>query len=178
MDEYFDYSNLEINSIFEPVRKMFEFFVLSIGFVGQFEFQDIFLKFHPEMNGYIKTYNKEVNLRKEGNSVKSETRPYWITLGRMMAISLFNILEFSEYNSCLNQEEIYKFAKHLRNGAAHNNRFFISPPIENPIIWRDKMIENSLNKKEVFPSYISPASLVVLMSDISKLIITKSRKIN
>ena len=170
MSDSFDYNKLPIHPTLEPVRKLFEFFILGIGFVGQFDFQKVFLEAHPDLTVLVQKYNKEVNLRKEGKSVKSETGPYWILIGRVMAISLFNILEFSEYNNDINREDVYKFAKHLRNGAAHNNRFNISPPVTNPVQWRDKKIDNSLNNTVVFSDFISPASLIILASDISQLI--------
>lgn len=141
-----------------------------MGFVGQFDFQKHFLSAHPESESWIENYNHTVNLRIEGGSVKSETQPYWTYLGRLMVISLFNILEFSSYNNALNPESIYKFAKHLRNGAAHNNRFHIAPPLQRPILWRNKTINNSLNGAQVFTDFVDPGLLMLLMSDISKLI--------
>jgi len=170
MNESFDYNQLRIHPILEPIRQLFEFFILGIGFVGQFDFQKFFLQAHPELSGAVDRYNKAVNLRKEGKSVKSETGPYWILIGRVMAISLFNILEFSEYNNDINREEIFKFAKHIRNGAAHNNRFNISPPLQMPVQWKDKIIDNSLNGSPVFPEFMNPVLLIILASDISTLI--------
>jgi hypothetical protein len=87
-----------------------------------------------------------------------------------MAIALFNILENSEYHRKVKSTEIYKFAKHIRDGAAHGNRFYLKHPLKNPVSWRDKKIISSLNQKIVFPDFISPASLLLLMSDISKII--------
>ena len=169
----YNYEGLKVHPIFEPIKKLFEFYILGVGFVGQFDFQKFFLKDHPELKPLVNRYNAEVNLRKEGPSVKSETKPYWINLGRIMVIALFNILESSEYQNSLNQKEIFKFTKHLRNGAAHNNKFIITPSLKAPVRWRDKTIDNSLQDTLVFPDFIDPATLVLLMADISDLIINK-----
>lgn len=168
-----DYEKLNINPIFEPIKQLFEFYILGIGFIGQFDFQEVFLKNHPELKTFTERYNKNVNLKKDGSKVKSETKIYMISVGRIMAISLFNILEFSEYQNDLNQEEIFKFAKHIRNGAAHNNKFNIAPLLEKSIQWRERIIDNSLNGSPVFLDFINPISLMFLMADISDLIIKK-----
>ncbi len=166
----YDYNKLRIHPILEPIRELFEFFLLGAGFIGQFEFQDHFLRAHPDLRGLVQRYNTKVNLKREGQSVKSETGPYWSLIGRVMAISLFNILEFSEYNNDINQEEIYQFAKHIRNGAAHNNIFTIHPPLQNPVRWQDKAIDNKCNGTAVFPDFMNPVSLMILSSDISQMI--------
>jgi hypothetical protein len=165
-----DYSNINIHPIFEPIKKIFGFFVLSIGFVGQKEFQRLFLESHPEMRPLVENYNKEVTLRVEGTTVKSETHTYWITVGRLMAIAIFDILQSSKYHAAVQDTEIYQFARHLRNGAAHDNIFNIQMKLNNPIVWRDKSITNALNKTTVFPDFISPASLLHLAADISRVI--------
>lgn len=176
MEEGINYENINIDPILEPIKQLYEFYILGIGFVGQFEFQRIFLKENPEIKPFIDRYNTEVNLRIDGSSVKSETRSYWISLGRIMAISIFNILESSEYNNTLNQEEIFEFIKHIRNGAAHNNKFNIIPPLKKPVQWKNKIIDNSLNNTPVFPDFMNPTLLISLMADISDLIIKKKLK--
>lgn len=165
-----DYKNLKVDPIFEPIKKLFEFYILGISFVGQFDFQKIFLENYPEFETLINRYNIEVNLRKDGSSVKSETKTYWVSIGRIMAIALFDILQFSKYQKDLNKKEIFKFAKHIRNGAAHNNKFYFERPLQKPVQWRDKTIDNSLRGKFVFIDFINPVTLIFLMADISDLI--------
>jgi len=135
-----DYLDLKLDPIFAPIKKIFEFFILGIGFVGQKKFQKNFLESHPCMTPFVISYNSEVNLREEGSSVTSDAGLYWITIGRMMAISIWDIMRFSDYHNFLKKEEIYKFAKHIRNGAAHDNKFDINPPIRKPVTWRNKTI--------------------------------------
>ena len=171
--EVTDYENLKVHPIFEPIKKLLEFYILGIAFVGQFEFQEVLLKNHPEFKPFINRYNAEVNLRREGLSVKSQTKTYMVGIGRTMAIAFFDILQSSEYQNDLCEEYIFKFAKHIRNGAAHNNRFNIVPAIESEIHWRDKIIKNELNGTLVIPDFINPMMLIPLMSDISELIYEK-----
>jgi len=173
-----DYSKIKLNTLFDPIKKNFEFFILGIGFVSQKNFQKLFLLSHPELTPLVNTYNQEVNLRIEGNTVKSKTSLYWINIGRLMAIAIFDIVQFSQYHNLLKNTEIFKFAKHIRNGAAHDNKFKISPTIKKSISWRDKTISNSLNNTKVFPDFINAGTLIHLMSDISEIIEKKEKKRN
>lgn len=170
-----DYAKMKFDPLFDPIKKNFEFFILGIGFVGQKDFQKIFLQSHPELAPFINAYNQEVNLRVEGCFVKSETGLYWSNIGRLMAIAIFDILKCSKHHNAVKNTDIFKFAKHIRNGAAHDNKFKLDPPIKNSVCWRDKTISNSLNNTKVFPDFISPATLIILMSDISELIEKKQR---
>src|SRR4030042_2941199 len=95
IEKNINYESLNVNPIFEPIKQFFEFYILSVGFVGQFDFQRVFLEKNPELRTFIDRYNKTVNLRKDGLSVKSDIKTYYINLGRIMAIALFNILESS-----------------------------------------------------------------------------------
>jgi len=95
-----------------------------------------------------------------------------------MAIAIFDIVQFSQYHNLLKNTEIFKFAKHIRNGAAHDNKFKISPTIKKSISWRDKTISNSLNNTKVFPDFINAGTLIHLMSDISEIIEKKEKKRN
>jgi len=165
-----DYSKIKLNLLFDPIKKIFEFFILGIGFVGQEKFQTVFLQSHPELAPFVNTYNQEVNLRVEGRSVKSETKLYWVNIGRLMAIAIFDILQCSKYHNAVKNTEIFKFAKHIRNGAAHDNKFDLNPPIKNSITWQQYTINQSLNNKTVFPDFISSVTLIHLMADISEVI--------
>ena len=97
-----------------------------------------------------------------------------------MAICLFDILQVSTYENCLNKTEIYNFAKYIRNGSAHKNKFsFEGKKIKNNSInWRGKEININLEKKEIFDSFIDATDLILLISDISQMMekIDKERK--
>lgn len=173
-----DYTKIKLNPLFDPIKKIFEFFILGVGFVGQKDFQKIFLQSHPDLAPLVRIYNQEVNLRIEGRSVKSEAGLYWVNIGRLMAIAIFGILQYSKYHNIVKNTEIFKFAKHIRNGAAHDNKFDITPPIKNSISWRDKTISQSLHNTTVFPDFMNPGLLIHLMADISEIIEKKEKKKN
>lgn len=170
-----DYAKIKLNPLFDPVKKTFEFYILGTGFITQKDFQQIIAQRHPYFAPFINTYNREVNFRKEEHSIKAATGLYWTAIGRLMAISLFDILQFSKYHNSLKNTEIFKFAKHIRNGAAHNNKFNLNPPLIKSIHWKDKIINQDLNNKKVFPDFIGPPNLIMLMSDISRTIEEKER---
>lgn len=173
-----NYSKIKLNPLFDPIKKIFEFFVLGVGFIGRKDFQTIFLKSYPDLTPFVNTYNQEVNLRIEGNSVKSKAKLYWVNIGRLMAISIFDILQCSKYHNNVKNTEIFKFAKHIRDGAAHDNKFNLHPPIKNPISWKEYTIIQNLDTKIVFPDFITPPMLIHLMSDISEVIEKYEKKKN
>src|SRR3989338_3857975 len=96
-----DYSKIEVNELFQPIKKLFEFYILGIGFVGMPSFQSVFLGVHPSFRPLIESYNATVHLRESDGKVYSETGPYWILIGRIMAIAIFDVLQFSEYQKML-----------------------------------------------------------------------------
>jgi hypothetical protein len=169
-----DYNKIQVHPLFDPIKKMFDFFILSIGFVGNPNFQTAFLRIHPAIAKSINEYNKEVNLRVSSDgSYTSSNKKFMTYVSRMMAILLFDFLQASKYQNKINSMPIYKFAKHLRNGAAHGNTFnFTEETIkkDQPITWRDKTIDTSLKGKPVTPDFITATELIFLMEDISKLL--------
>ncbi|MFH1706144.1 MAG: hypothetical protein ABH867_04540 [Patescibacteria group bacterium] len=173
-----DYTKIKVHPLFKPIKKLFEFYILGIGFIGMPEFQRAFLLEHPGMKPLIDAYNKEVSLQKEGQYVKASTRLYLIYVGRLMAVAVFDFLQASPFHKVLSGTEIFRFTKHIRNGAAHNNKFNFGRlnPLEKPAKWKNKNIDNSLNGKTVIPDFINPTELIFLMSDISSLIKVKTKK--
>ena len=95
-----------------------------------------------------------------------------------MAIAIFDILQCSKYHNLVKKTEIFKFAKHIRNGAAHENKFYLTPPIINPITWREFTINQGLNDIIVFPDFIGVETLIFLMQDISEMIEKDEKKKN
>lgn len=170
-----DYTKIKVNPLFEPIKKLFEFVIFGNGFMVMPDFQRAFLRINPGAKSIIDTYNKEVNLTVEGSKIHANIQLYLVHIGRLMAIAIFDFMQFSEYNKDLNRTDIFKFAKHVRNGAAHNNKFYFDTKskkelLKRTIVWRDKVIDNSLMGKTVIPNFINPNMLLFLMSDISELI--------
>ena len=173
-----DYTKIKVHPIFEPIKKLFEFYILGIGFIGMPDFQREFLRVHPGMSSLVDVYNKEVNLRIEGTQVKLSSKLYLVHIGRLMAIAIFDFLQSSPFHKNLSGTEIFRFAKHIRNGAAHNNKFNFKEHelVKKPAKWKDKSIDSSLKGKLVVTDFINPTELIFLMSDISNLIEVENKK--
>ena len=173
-----DYRKIKIHPLFEPIKKIFEFVIFGNGFMIMPEFQRAFLNTHPAAQSVIDDYNKEVNLAVNGSEVHANVQLYLVHTGRLMAIAIFDFLQFSKYHKYLSQTEIFQFARHIRNGAAHNNKFFFDAKskkelLKKPIKWSDKVINISLVDKTAIPDFINAFSLLYLMQDISKMIESK-----
>lgn len=172
-----DYRNIKVHPLLDPIKKLFEFVIFGNGFMIMPNFQRSFLEINPAAKSIIDTYNKEVNLTINGSKIHANIQPYLINTGRLMAIGIFDFLQFSKFNKKLNREAIYVFAKHIRNGAAHNNKFnFQGKNLSKPAYWKDKDINISLKGKTVIPDFINPFELLYLMEDISILIDSISKK--
>jgi len=164
-----DFSSIQLDPLFDPIKKLLEFFVLSIAFLSQKDFQKTMLQTHPSLKPLLDDFNNEVNLRQEGNVMKFDAKLYWTSIGKVMIIALFDVLQFSpKHHNLLKNKDIFRFAKYVRNGAAHDNKFIHLP--EEPITWRHLTLERSLNGSFVLPDFITPAHLVTLMMDISEII--------
>jgi hypothetical protein len=173
-----DYTKVKVHPLFEPIKKLLEFMIFGNGFLIMPEFQKAFLNINPAAKPILDEYNKEVKLTVKGNEIHANMQLYLIHAGRLMAIAIFDFLQFSEYNKYLSQTDIFKFAKHIRNGAAHNNKFFFDAKskrelLKKPIKWNSKIIVSSLMGKTVFPDFINSFSLLYLIQDISKMIESK-----
>lgn len=165
-----DYDTIELHPLFDPIKKMYEFYVLGCVFVIQQGFQELVLQSHSELKPLIETYNRVVNRKIEGTRVKGNPKMYYVNICRLMAIAIFNILQCSKYHNVVKKTEIFKFAKHIRNGAAHENKFYLTPPITDSITWRKFTINQSLNNTIVFPDFMGAETLIFLMQDISGMI--------
>lgn len=167
-----DYRNIKVHPLLEPIKKIFEFVIFGNGFMMMPNFQQAFLAINPGAKSVIDDYNREVKLTIRGSKIHTNIQLYLVHLGRLMAIAIFDFLQFSPYQKYLNQTEIFKFAKHIRNGAAHNNKFLFDSKskMELPVRWSDKVITSSLVGKTVIPDFINAFSLLYLMQDITKLI--------
>jgi len=76
----------------------------------------------------LEKYNQWVDLKIELNKDDTHTSranilPSMVSTGKIMAISLYEILQASEYVKVIRGDEEYKFLHKIRNGAAHNNKF-------------------------------------------------------
>ena len=173
-----DYSKIKLHPLFDPIKKIYEFYVLGCIFIIQQDFQELVLQSHPELKQLIDTYNQAINREIEGTRVKGNPKMYYVNICRLMAIPIFDILQCSKYHNLVKKTEIFQFAKHIRNGAAHENKFYLTPPITSSIIWRKFTINQGLNNTIVFPDFIGAETLIFLMQDISEMIEKDGKKKN
>lgn len=181
-----------IHPIFHDLLNNFRFFFVGINMMSMMDFQKLLIASHKgekseleisvkyddlkclkyDIRDIFNAFNKAVELELVGDKVKANIINLMNFQARQIAISLFNILENSKFNNSINQKEIFKFAKHIRNGAAHNNKFTFDEKtkLELPVTWRDKTINSSLNDTEVFNKFLTSADLVLLISDFSDII--------
>jgi len=155
-----------LHSIFQPIERNFTFFVAGIHATTLPFFQENFGDTYG-MDDFNKLLNRKLD---QNGNIKGNMHsfPPYTTQCQMLTITAYDYLLASKYNKKINNLEIVKFLKYLRHGAAHGNKFNISPPIKNDIVWRDKIINQHLNKKEVFHKFIKINEVFLLLADISE----------
>lgn len=99
-----------------------------------------------------------------------------VNLCRVITISVRDIvadhLDFADVQS----EEVLQFLRHIRNAAAHENRFYFGSGRRRertlqglPVRWRNKAIEASTKGKLLFHTFLGAGDLMWLLSDVSAL---------
>jgi len=184
--------NIYIHPIFHDLLDNFRFFLVGINMMSMPDFQkaltvghkgekselEISVKYDDlkcvkyDIRDIFSSFNKAVGLKLVGDKVNANIIGLMNFQARQIVISLFNILENSRFYNSINQKEVFKFTKHIRNGAAHNNKFNFDEKakLELPVKWRDKTINPPLHNTEVFNKFLTPADLILLTSDISDII--------
>lgn len=193
---------LEVHPALEGLEDSILFFLVSQNMMVMPLFQKLLIESHNgEMSGIttsadsgdfnsvkfkveyvLDRFNKKVQLKEAGGKVECNIKELLIQQGRLTVIALFNFLESSKYNKEINKGELFRFVKHLRNGASHNNRFnFTTSEMDKlkseEVCWRGKIINHALQKKKVFGSFIYLSDLVVLIGDISEELLRVDKKI-
>jgi len=185
-----------IDPVFHDLLNNFRFFFVGINMMSMPDFQKALINGHKgekseleisvqcndlkcvqyDVKDVLDSFNQEVGLNIEGDKVTADIKKLMNFQARQIAVSLFDILRYSDFSSFISQTDIFKFAKHIRNGAAHNNKFNFDEKAKSelPVLWKNKTIESNLHGNEVFNKFLSPADLVLLISDISEII--KNRK--
>lgn len=186
--------SIEIHPIFEPINKNFRYFFVSMNMMALPVLQSLLIKSQPDLEKMpalqlsvkveefntlfyltkrsIEEFNQDTNLRRLDNGlITCDINALLIPYARMMAISIYDILYSSKYNKKINQDKTVFFAKCLRNGASHDNKFkFTHKELEKlPVEWRGKVLTKDFNGKKVFNDFILPTDLIILMHDLSKI---------
>jgi len=185
---------LNVNEInFHPVLKdienIFWFFLLSIRTLSDGELQHILQIKNAKQEGYacfnemLRKFNDTTSLkieRKEDTTTSTmNVLKEMIFMGKAMTIFAYELLSASDYFPQIKETEEFKFLKHVRNGAAHNNKFDFKYQYgpkkgqwminENEIIqWNGMKISRQLQGRNVFNDFISIFSVFLLIKHFSE----------
>lgn len=179
-----DATQLNVNEInFHPVLKdienMFWFFLLSMRALSDYDVQNILKTKNSTQEGYqsfnqmLDKFNKttDLHIEKTGNIATSKLNilKEMIFMGKAMVILTYDFLSLSSYNANINKDEEFQFLRHIRNGAAHNNRFNLKDEkgewkiAENEIIkWNGMEISRKLQGSTVFNDFMSIFAVFLL----------------
>lgn len=101
------------------------------------------------------------------------------TLGnlcRVMIISVKDIISEHPDFAKAKDDEMYRFLRHVRNAAAHGNRFYFGKGKQRdrtlatlPTRWRNKTIDDSVEESRLFLDFLGAGDLLFLLSDVSAL---------
>lgn len=184
---------LNIHQIFKIIEDSFMFFMVGQNMMAIPSFQKALVKLHDGRMGQIQTsvkfedesaikfetsyalnrFNKVTGMKEIGKSVECNIGPLLVQQGILLSIAIFNILESSSYNKKISRSSLFRFSKHLRNGAAHGNKFNFSKETseklkQSTVCWRGKEIKETLHGETVFGNFIYLPDLIVLIHDISE----------
>lgn len=119
-------------------------------------------------------------MEKNGTRVTSKLNlnKEMIFIGKSLTILTYEHLSASEYIEKINQSIEFKFLQHIRNGAAHNNKFDLKYRYgknkgqwrigENEKIeWNNMIIYRELQDKNIFNDFISMFSILLLAKHFS-----------
>jgi len=180
--------NLDINTSFHEVLRdienIFWFYIFSNNVLADPNIQDLVKSKGvgaPYLLSMLDKYNKWVNLHIEIDYINNKYTSKLnvlnssIVIGKIMAISTYELLLSSEYCDSIKNSEEFKFLRHVRNGAAHNNKFYFKNKKgewtlkENEIIkWQNQEISRKLQDKTVFNDFISFSGIFLLANHFSE----------
>lgn len=146
--------------------------VSDIQFFPLLEKYNTWTKLKIEIDPTKKTYITKLNIINQMN-----------ILGKSMAVITYDYLLASKYNSQINQHVIMQFLRHIRNGAAHSNKFNLKDEKgdwkikdKESIIWQDKKIDRKLHGTVVFPDFFSIFGMFLLAKDLSDMLFLLDKK--
>ena len=178
-------SELNFHNVLKDIENMYWFFLLSVRTLSDYDVQNILRTKNSTQEGYLTfnhmldKFNKatDLHIEKTGNVATSKLNilKEMVFMGKAMAILTYDFLSLSTYNANINKDEEFQFLRHIRNGAAHNNRFNLKDEKgewkieENEIIkWNGMEISRKLQGSTVFNDFISLFSVFLLAKHFSE----------
>lgn len=171
-----DVSELNFHHVLNGIENMYWFFLLSIRTLSDTYLQNILKIKNVTQEGFLPfnhmldKFNKHTNLlvEKSGDVATSKlnVREQTVFMSKAIAILTFDSLTLSKYNALINKDSEFQFLRHIRNGAAHNNKFNLRDEKgdwkigENEIIkWGRMEICRKLHGSAVFNDFIALSSV-------------------
>ena len=181
-------NELNFHPVLKDIENMYWLFLLSVRTLSDYDVQNILRTKNSVQEGYLSfnhmldKFNKATNLHieKTGNVATSKLNilKEMVFMGKAMAILTYDFLSLSSYNANINQDKEFQFLRHIRNGAAHNNRFNLKDEKgewkieENEIVkWNGMEISRKLQGSTVFNDFISLFSVFLLAKHFSERLI-------
>ena len=181
-------SELNFHDVLKDIENMYWFFLLSVRTLSDYDVQNILRTKNSTQEGYLTfnhmldKFNKatDLHIEKIGNVATSKLNilKEMVFMGKAMAILTYDFLSLSTYNANINKDEEFQFLRHIRNGAAHNNRFNLKDEKgewkieENEIIkWNSMEISRKLQGSTVFNDFMSLFSVFLLAKHFSERLI-------
>jgi hypothetical protein len=97
-------------------------------------------------------------------------------LYRVVTVSVKDIMEEHPDFSTVRNDELFRFLRHIRNAAAHENHFYFGIGRQRdrtlaglPARWRNKTIDAVVEGKQLFHEFLGAGDLLFLLSDVSAL---------
>lgn len=167
-----DIEKINLHPILKDIENMFWLFLLSVRTLSDHDVQNILRTKNSMQEGYLcfnsmlDKFNKATDLHIEktinGMTSKMNILNEMIFMGKAMAILTYDFLSLSSYNTIINKDNEFQFLRHVRNGAAHSNKFNLKDEKgewkigENEIIkWNNMEISRKIHGKKVFNDFIS-----------------------
>ena len=183
--EIIDVDSIDFHPVLKDIENIFWFFLLSVRTLSDYDVQNILNTKDNVQEGYlcfVKMLNKfntstKLHIETKNNSATSKLNILneMIFMGKAMALLTYDFLSLSSYNTIINKDTEFQFLRHIRNGAAHNNKFNLKDENgdwkinENEIIkWNGMEISRKLQDENIFNSFISIGGVFLLVKSFSE----------
>ncbi len=183
--EIIDVDSIDFHPVLKDIENIFWFFLLSVRTLSDYDVQNILNTKDNVQEGYlcfVKMLNKfntstKLHIETKNNSATSKLNILneMIFMGKAMALLTYDFLSLSSYNTIINKDTEFQFLRHIRNGAAHNNKFNLKDENgdwkinENEIIkWNGMEISRKLQGENIFNSFISIGGVFLLVKSFSE----------
>lgn len=179
-----DVNKTNFHPILKDIENMFWLFLLSFRALADPEIQSLLKYKNDKQEGYqsfnsmLEKINNAINLKierkKDCFNTQMNILEEMVFMGKAMSILTYDFLSNSKYNNQINRDNDFQFLRHIRNGAAHSNKFNLKDEKGNwkieeteAIEWNGKKINRKIQGKEVFNGFISVFEIFLLVEDFS-----------